>query len=71
MSLRNHGWREVIKALSRVGFTVKRQSSSHIIVEHPDGRWTVVPRHEPIKLGTLKAILEDADLTTSEFLALL
>ncbi|MBI2185259.1 MAG: type II toxin-antitoxin system HicA family toxin, partial [Thaumarchaeota archaeon] len=54
MSLRNHNWREVIKILNKLEFVVKRQSGSHIIMEHPDGRWTVVPRHNPIKIGTLK-----------------
>jgi len=71
VSLRNHDWREILKALGKLGFKVKRQSSSHIILEHPDGRWTVVPRHDPIKIGTLKSIVEDSGVTEDEFLNLL
>ena len=58
MSLRSQSWRDVVKALGKVGFVVKRQGN-HIILEHLDGRWTVVPRHDPIKIGTMKSILED------------
>lgn len=71
MSLRNHSWREVVKALSKLGFVARRQSGSHIIMEHSDGRWTVVPRHDPIKMATLKSVVEDPGLTEKEFLKLL
>lgn len=71
MSLRNRGWREVVKALANLGFVVKRQSGSHLILEHPDGRWTVVPRHDPVKIGTIRAIVEDTGLSIEEFLELL
>jgi predicted RNA binding protein YcfA (HicA-like mRNA interferase family) len=71
VSLRNHNWREVVKALSKLGFVVRRQSGSHIIMEHPDGRWTVIPRHDPIKIPTMKSIVEDTGLTVDEFLKLL
>ncbi len=70
MSLRNQNWRDVVKILARLGFAVKRQSGSHVILEHPDGRWTVVPRHSSIKVGTMKSILEDVGMTTQEFLKL-
>ena len=71
MSLRDRSWREVVKALGRLGFEVKKQSGSHIIMEHPDGRWTVVPRHDTIKMGTMKSIVEDAGLSEGEFIKLL
>ena len=70
MSLRNRNWREVVKVLSKLGFIVKRQSGSHIILEHPDGRWIVVPRHDPIKIATM-SIIEDTRLSEEEFLKLL
>ncbi len=70
MSLRNQNWRDVVKALGKVGFTVKRQSGSHLVLEHPDGRWTVVPRHDSIKLGTMKSIVDDVGITAEEFLKL-
>lgn len=34
MSLRNHSWRDVVRALRKLGFFVKRQSGSHMILEH-------------------------------------
>ena len=70
MSLRNQHWRDVIKVLGKLGFAVKRQSGSHVIMEHPDGRWTVVPRHNSIKVGTMRSILEDVGMTTADFLKL-
>ena len=69
MSLRNQSWRDVVKALGKVGFAVKRQGN-HIILEHPDGRWTVVPRHDPIKIGTMKSIIEDAGISSEDYLKL-
>ncbi len=71
MSLRNRNWREVVRALGKLGFVVKRQSGSHMILEHPDGRWTVVPRHDPIKIGTMKSIIEDVGITAGDFVKLL
>ena len=71
MSLRNHGWRDVVKALKKLGFVPTRQSGSHIILEHPDGRWTVIPRHDPIKIGTMKSIVEDVGMSAEDFVKLL
>lgn len=70
MSIRNQSWRDVVRVLGKLGFAVKRQSGSHIILEHPDGRWTVVPRHKSIKTGTMRSILEDVGVTAEEFLKL-
>ncbi|MDE1827349.1 MAG: type II toxin-antitoxin system HicA family toxin [Thaumarchaeota archaeon] len=67
MSLRNHNWRDVVKALSRSGFQITRQKGSHIQLSHNDGRYVTVPRHDPIKEPTLKSILEQAKITKEEF----
>jgi predicted RNA binding protein YcfA (HicA-like mRNA interferase family) len=71
VSLRNQNWREVVKALGKLGFVVRRRSGSHIVLDHLDGRWTIVPRHDPIKLGTMKSILEDVGISDEEFLELI
>jgi len=68
MSLRNHSYREVLKVLSNHGFHIDRQSGSHIHMVHKDGRYVTVPRHDPIKEGTLKSILFQARITKEEFL---
>lgn len=60
--------REVIAGLCRAGFEIKRQSGSHIVLRHPDGRQTYVPFHTgDVPEGTLRSILKQANLTVSEF----
>ncbi len=65
--------RECIRTLRHGGFEVKRQSGSHIVIAHKDDptRSTVVPNHNPIKIGTLRGIIRDLHLTVDEFLDLL
>lgn len=66
--------RELIRALERDGFYVKRISGSHQLMEKPGHRFVVsVPVHasKPIKKGTLKGILSAADLTVDRFKVLL
>jgi len=63
-------WREVVKALTRAGFTVSRQRGSHLILVK-DERIVPVPKHMVIKRGLLQAIMAEADLTREEFLQLL
>ncbi len=65
--------RELIAALRRAGFAVKRIKGSHHFLQHSDGRATVVPVHsgEQIGPGLFNRILRDADLTVEEFLDLL
>lgn len=65
--------REVIAALKRAGFIVIRIRGSHHMLQHPDGRRTVVPVHagEVIRPGTLLSILEDTGLSVAEFIDLL
>jgi predicted RNA binding protein YcfA (HicA-like mRNA interferase family) len=71
MSLPILEWREVLKALNKIGFKAVRQTGSHIILEHVDGRHTTVPKHAEIKRGLLLAILRDVEITKEEFLDLL
>jgi len=64
---------QVIKALGKAGFYVRRQKGSHVYLKHPDGIATVVPVHkgESMGRGLLRTVLKDADLSRDEFLALL
>jgi predicted RNA binding protein YcfA (HicA-like mRNA interferase family) len=63
---------DLIKALKRAGFTVQRQRGSHIILrrESPQAR-VVVPNHKSIRMGTLRTILHEANLTIDQLLELL
>ena len=52
---------ELIEALSRVGYRVTRQSGSHVRLSNdtdPQHHITV-PAHDPLRVGTLAAILGD------------
>lgn len=50
---------ELIRRLERLGYTVTRQSGSHVrLTTSENGEHHVtVPRHDPLRLGTLSAIL--------------
>ncbi len=61
-----------VKALQKVGFYLKRRESSHVILRR-DNPFTqvVVPDHQELAKGTLRAILRDVDLSVEEFIELL
>ncbi len=60
--------REVLSKLQRAGFAVKRQSGSHVVLRHPDGRQTYVSMHtKDMPEGTLRTVLKQAELTFEEF----
>ena len=58
---------ELVRALEKLGFTVRRQQGSHIIMRRVDPfAQTVVPNHKQIDRGTLRAILRQTNLTAGE-----
>ncbi|WP_188881707.1 type II toxin-antitoxin system HicA family toxin [Alicyclobacillus cellulosilyticus] len=64
--------KDIVHALQRAGFEMKRQSGSHMILEHTvTKRPVVVPKHNPVKRGTLHSIIHQAGLTAEEFMRLL
>jgi predicted RNA binding protein YcfA (HicA-like mRNA interferase family) len=63
---------EVVQALQKVGFSVRREQGSHIIMRRDDPfAQTVVPNHRQIDRGTLRAILRQTGLSLDEFTRLL
>jgi predicted RNA binding protein YcfA (HicA-like mRNA interferase family) len=64
--------KEVVKALMKAGFSVKRQRGSHIILRRdvPFAQ-VVVPDHQSIDTGTLDHILDGADISAVDFIKLL
>lgn len=65
--------RQVIARLRKLGFAFYRQAKgSHEIWRHPDGRWTMVPRHagKTLSRRTMKAILDDTRISGEDFIAL-
>jgi len=66
--------KELISALSKLGFKPIRQKGSHVFLQHPDGRTTVIPNHPGEKLDrslTIKIIKKDVGISVEEFLELL
>ena len=60
--------REVLTQLLRTGFVEVRQSGSHKILRHPDGRQTYVAMHPgTLPTGTFRKILKQAQLTEEAF----
>ncbi|MCE7948336.1 MAG: type II toxin-antitoxin system HicA family toxin [Chloroflexi bacterium CFX4] len=50
--------RECVNALQKIGFTIRRQTGSHIIMRRDNPyAMVVVPDHSVLKRGTLRAIL--------------
>lgn len=64
--------RDCIRALERAGFYRKRQHGSHVVMRRDDPFCqVVVPDHDTLAAGTLRAILRHAGLSVEEFLRLL
>ncbi|WP_017663388.1 type II toxin-antitoxin system HicA family toxin [Baaleninema simplex] len=54
---------ELAKFLQKLGYTVDRQTGSHIRMTTQEKRehHVTIPSHKPIKIGTLTAILRDIE----------
>jgi predicted RNA binding protein YcfA (HicA-like mRNA interferase family) len=52
---------DLAKALGKVGYVVTRQTGSHLrlTTDQPSQHHVTVPAHDPLKLGTLAAIVTD------------
>ena len=60
--------KDCIKALQRLGFSIKRQEGSHIVLRKDNPFCQlVVPNHKTLDRGTLRAIIRQADLSIDEF----
>lgn len=65
---------ELVRALRKAGFIARRQKGSHLhMFRESDGRRVTIPIHagRNIPIGTLKAILKDADLSVGQISELL
>ena len=63
---------DAVKALTKAGFRLRRQTGSHLILsrENPTLHVTV-PNHRVLDRGTLRSIIRQAGLSVEEFNALL
>ncbi len=65
---------EAIKVFSRIGYEIIRQRGSHVRLRHPtdlERRPLTIPLHKELKLGLLRRLIADANLTRDEFIDLL
>lgn len=59
-----------LRAIARAGWFVVREGRKHTVVER-HGVTVTVPRHRILKPGTLRAILEEMEMTVEELYLLL
>ncbi len=66
--------KKLIQALKRAGFREHRQRGSHLhMYRAADGRQVTIPVHKGriVRIGTLRSILRDAEISVDEFRQLL
>jgi len=64
--------RDCIRALELAGFYRKRQTGSHVVMRRDEPfAQVVVPDHDELDRGTLRAIIRQAGLSVEDFLELL
>ncbi len=65
--------REAVKALRKIGYEYDRQKGSHIVLRQAAAphRRVVVPDHDEVAKGTLRAIIREVGLSVDEFKSLL
>ena len=64
--------RQVLVALKKAGFREARQTGSHAVLKHPDGREVVLPIHnKDLKRATMLGIIKRTGFTQDEFRHLL
>jgi len=58
---RDWGGKELVKRLGRYSYQVTRQTGSHMRLTTQQGgeHHVTIPRHSPLRVGTLNAILKD------------
>ena len=62
---------EAIRALEKIGFMQVRQRGSHVVLKRSRGERAtgcVVPLHRELAIGTLRAILKQAEVKAEDFI---
>jgi len=60
--------KQVLAALTRLGFVEVHRKGSHVKMKHTDGRIIVFPFHDEVDRYTLRGALRDADIDLAEFI---
>lgn len=55
---------DLVSALSRLGYSALRQTGSHVrlVTQEHGEHYVTVPRHSPLRIGTLAGIVSDIAL---------
>jgi predicted RNA binding protein YcfA (HicA-like mRNA interferase family) len=70
--LSNISGKEAVKAFQKVGWEIRGQVGSHLVMTKPGVRQNLtVPQHTELAPGTLRGLIRTAGLSVDEFLALL
>jgi predicted RNA binding protein YcfA (HicA-like mRNA interferase family) len=61
--------RELVRFLCAKGYVETRQTGSHLILKHPDGKMLVVPVHrgKDLPKGLFLRVLRDGGFTLEDF----
>jgi predicted RNA binding protein YcfA (HicA-like mRNA interferase family) len=70
--LANISGKDAAKAFQKMGWVVRGQLGSHLVLTKPGIRANLtVPQHSELAPGTLRGLIKTAGLTVDEFIALL
>ena len=70
--LGNISGKEAVKAFEKAGWVKVGQVGSHLVMTKPNIRVNLsIPQHKELSIGTLRALIRNADMSVDEFLALL
>ena len=70
--LANISGKEAVKAFQKLGWEIRGQVGSHLVMTKPDIRQNLtIPQHQELAPGTLRGLIRTAGITVDEFLALL
>lgn len=70
--LSNISGKEAVKAFERAGWRKVGQVGSHLVMTSDRSRLNLsIPQHKELSVGTLRALIRNAEMTIDEFLALL
>jgi len=60
---------QAVKAFSRLGWSIARQTGSHLIMERVGNELVLsIPQRAELKRGLLRQLINDAGLTVDQFL---
>lgn len=65
---------KTVKTLEKMGFTISRQTGSHVVLKKQilNGEIVcVVPLHQELKVGTLSGVLKQGQVSSNEFISYL